>query len=374
MSTRSSSTLYIGLMSGTSMDGMDAVLVDLSSRPPRTLAHHQAHYPPETLSRLNRLVDNHGHPDDMGEADTRIAEHFAQCVQSLLAQSNTPASAVRAIGSHGQTVRHRPDSSHPFTLQLGDPNVIAERTGMDVVADFRRRDMAAGGQGAPLAPAFHQWCFAQPEQDRALVNIGGMANMTWLPSGGEVLGCDTGPGNRLMDLWCCRHRGQPYDEGGLWAASGHVLPALLEQMLEDPYFQRSGPRSTGREHFNGQWLYTHLEDFPDARPEDVQRTLMALTVSSIRQSLQRTGNPDALFVCGGGAYNQTLMAELAEAMAPCPVQSTETLGVDPQCVEGAAFAWLAMRHLAAQPGNLPAVTGARGERILGVCYPGQAPG
>lgn len=379
MSSQQPPSLYIGLMSGTSMDGMDAVLVDMNSRPPRTLAHYQANYPPETQALLDELVNNSGTPDTLGETDKRIGEHFAQCVLSLLEESGTPASAIRAIGSHGQTVRHQPEPDYCFTLQLGDPNVIAERTGMDVVADFRRRDMAAGGQGAPLAPAFHHWCFSQSGENRAIVNIGGMANLTWLPAHGEVLGCDTGPGNRLMDLWCQRHTGHSFDEGGQWASSGALIPELLKQMLQDPYFQRSGPRSTGREHFNARWLDNHLENFPDVRPEDVQRTLLALTVSSIQQSIHQnsvsgTLSIKSLSVCGGGAYNLALMAELAEAMSPCLVQSTQILGLDPQAVEGAAFAWLAMRHLAGLPGNLPAVTGARGERVLGALYPGQSRG
>lgn len=362
--------LFIGLMSGTSMDGTDAVLVDLDCRPPKTLAHFHAPYSPDTSALLDQLVNNVGTPDNIGEADTRIGEHFAQCVLTLLAQHQLPATAVRAIGSHGQTIRHQPESRACFTLQLGDPNVIAERTGIDVVADFRRRDMAAGGQGAPLAPAFHHWCFSHPDQDRAIINIGGMANLTWLPAQGDVLGCDTGPGNRLMDLWCQRHQGQPFDKGGHWADSGQVIPELLQSMLQDRYFQRCGPRSTGRETFNEQWLLAHLKPLPIAAPEDVQRTLLALTATTITQSLHQAGSPQELYICGGGAFNQALMRELETRVAPCEVTSTQSLGLDPQAVEGAAFAWLAMRHLQGLSGNFPAVTGARGYRVLGALYPG----
>jgi len=372
MTTQQEPALYIGLMSGTSMDGTDAILTDLSTSPPRTLAHYHAPYSNNTQTLLEKLVLNSGTPNEIGEADTQIGEHFARCVLELLARSGYASSAIRAIGSHGQTVRHHPETRTAFTLQLGDPNVIAERTGITVVADFRRRDMAAGGQGAPLAPAFHQWCFRHPKWNEAIVNIGGMANVTWLPKGREepVLGFDTGPGNRLMDSWSQRINQRPYDKGGRWAASGNVISELLEQMLGDSYFQRSGPRSTGREYFNEDWLNSHLTAFPNAEPADVQRTLLALTATSIARATKTAGQPDAFYVCGGGAYNQALMAALAEAMSPCPVQSTEILGMAPQAVEGAAFAWLAMRRLAELPGNLPSVTGASGERILGAIYPG----
>ncbi|TVP55207.1 MAG: anhydro-N-acetylmuramic acid kinase [Halomonadaceae bacterium] len=371
MPSQPPSTLYIGLMSGTSMDGTDAVLVDLNTQPPQTLSHFHAPYPPATLALLEQLVNNCGTPHDIGETDTRVGEHFANCVLALLAQHQLPATAVRAIGSHGQTIRHEPESHTSFTLQLGDPNVIAEKTSIDVIADFRRRDMAAGGQGAPLAPAFHHWCFNHSGEDRAIVNIGGMANLTWLPAEGDVLGCDTGPGNRLMDLWCQLHQGQPYDGNGDWAASGQVIPELLQAMLADNFFQRCGPRSTGREYFNEQWLTAHLRQLPSLAVEDVQRTLLALTATTIAQSLSQAGKPQALYICGGGAYNLALMRELETLVSPCVVLSTESLGLGPQAVEGAAFAWLAMRHLQQLPGNLPAVTGARGYRVLGGLYPGK---
>lgn len=367
------SRYYIGLMSGTSMDGTDAVLTDLSQHPPATLAHFHAPYPQQTRHLLERLCANEGTPDDMGLADSLVADHFAWCTEQLLTRSGVSHSQVHAIGSHGQTVRHRPDLTPPFTLQLGDPNRIAEQTGITVVADFRRRDLAAGGQGAPLAPAFHAWCFDKAGEDQFVVNIGGMANVTHLPasSNNPVTGFDTGPGNRLLDLWCERHLGTAFDEDGHWAGSGDTAPSLLNAMLSDPYFSAQGPRSTGREYFNAQWLENQLNRQPSLKAADVQRTLLALSVETIAHPIEQLSQGGTVYVCGGGAYNSFLMTQLRQRLAPRAVASTRDLGLAPELVEGTAFAWLAMQRLRSLNGNLPSVTGARAERPLGAVYPGQ---
>jgi anhydro-N-acetylmuramic acid kinase len=364
--------LYMGLMSGTSMDGVDAALV--SFRPGGFQLHGTSHidYPRELLGRLRNLAANQGNPDDVGRADRHVGEIFADAANSLLKSSGLSTGHVTAIGSHGQTVRHRPDGAHPFSLQLGDPNVIAERTGITTVADFRRRDMAAGGQGAPLAPAFHLDAFGDPSTPRAIINIGGISNATLLPArAGETLGFDTGPGNGLLDAWVLRHLDRDYDENGHWAGQGNIIHSLLDELLDDSYFDLPAPKSTGKEYFNLDWLDHRLAGREGDNPADVQRTLLELTAVSIVQSIERYAEPHQIFICGGGAHNPLLMRRLSELLQPVRVQSTEAIGLDPSWVEPVAFAWLAMRHMLGKSANLPSVTGARGERILGVRYPGR---
>lgn len=367
-----SESLYIGLMSGTSMDGVDAALVSFEAGRFQLGATYHLDYPPELLDRLRDLAANRGDPDTLGQADREVGEFFAKAVHCLLQHARIPPERIRAIGSHGQTVRHRPDLPQPFSLQVGNPNIIAEHTTITTIADFRRRDMAAGGQGAPLAPAFHQEAFGDPEVARVIVNIGGIANLTLLPArNGEVLGFDTGPGNGLLDAWCQRHLGQPFDRDGHWASQGKVIAPLLEELSEDGYFNQEPPKSTGKEYFHIEWLERHLRTgWQEANQADVQRTLLELTARSIAEAVNRFAEPQQIFICGGGARNPLLMERLADLMRPVRVQSTQSIGLDPAWVEPVAFAWLAMRHLEHKSGNLPGVTGAQGPRVLGACYPG----
>ena len=364
--------LYVGLMSGTSMDGIDAALVDLDGAGgARLVATHTEPFPPTLHRRVLSLSQNHGTPDELGHCDRALGECFATAALNLLKMTEGTG-AVVAIGSHGQTIRHQPTGDHPFTLQLGDPNVIAEQTGLPTVADFRRRDMAAGGQGAPLVPAFHHAVFASSTEHRVLVNIGGIANVSELPAAGKqaTKGYDTGPGNGLMDAWCQRHRGRPYDDGGHWALSGRVDGALLASMLAEPYFSLAPPKSTGKELFNLDWLDRHLAPRAAVESADVQRTLLELTARTIISALPPQ-RPLGLYVCGGGAKNTALMSRLGTLLDPegVGVGTTADLGIDPQWVEAAAFAWLASQTLEGRPGNVPAATGASGPRILGALYP-----
>ncbi len=370
--SHSESGYYIGLMSGTSMDSTDAVLAHFCDQEAITeCTRTSLPYTPQLQQQLESLCTNQGTPDELMAADAAVGNHFASCVKKLLAEHQLSASSIQAIGSHGQTLRHRPDHSHPFSLQVGDPNRIAEQTGIKTIADFRRRDLSAGGQGAPLAPAFHHWCFGSRDESRVLVNIGGMANITWLP--GEesgVRGFDTGPGNRLMDLWCQAHCNAPYDSEGNWADSGRLIPGLLEQMLQEPYFFRTGPRSTGREHFNSDWLRQHTADYLSNPPEDIQRTLLELSVETICRGMEQLGQAERVYLCGGGAFNSALIRKMSQRLPLATITTTDELGMDPQSVEGATFAWLARQHCLGRDGNLPAVTGAQGPRVLGAAYPG----
>lgn len=355
---------YIGLMSGTSVDGVDAVVADFSDGKVRTLGHVHAPFTPALRAQLQTLMQSGADEiERAGDASVALAHAYADAVTQLLVKTNLTAKDIAAIGAHGQTVRHRPERG--FTLQINQPALIAELTGISVVADFRSRDVAAGGQGAPLVPAFHAAVF-QGDKTRAVVNIGGIANVTLLPAKGSsesVRGFDTGPGNTLLDAWCERHTGKPFDEGGAWGASGHVDERLLASLLEDAYFRQAAPKSTGREHFNIGWLDHKLAASEQRRvAEDVQATLVALTARSINDALV-SANARECFVCGGGVFNATLMQALPN------VQSTASLGVDPMHVEALAFAWLARQCFASAPGNVPAVTGAKGPRILGAVYP-----
>ncbi|MDE1893127.1 MAG: anhydro-N-acetylmuramic acid kinase [Xanthomonadaceae bacterium] len=362
--------LYLGLISGTSVDSIDAVLVGFGGDMPRLLAHHAHPWPSSLRQRMLALAQSESalDMDAMGRLDVEIGHQFANAALQLLADSGTPAGAVRAIGSHGQTLRHRPTGEFPFTTQLGDPSVIAERCGIDVVADFRRADVAAGGQGAPLLPALHAMLLRRPGHSRVVLNLGGIANVTILGAAGEVRGFDTGPANGLLDAWCQRHRGEAFDRDGTFAASGQVDPALLEAMLGDSYFALPPPKSTGREHFHLEWLARQLPPTAPS-PADVQATLLELTARSVAQAIAEQA-PEAgeVFACGGGVHNGALMRRLARLLAPRLLHSTAALGIDPDFLEATAFAWLARQRLLGLPGNLPEVTGARGPRVLGAVY------
>jgi len=360
---------WIGLMSGTSMDGIDAILVSFPDRQIQIHATHSAPYPDDIRERLANLSQNRGSPDELGELDHLVGALFANAAVELLNTSDFTIEQIRGIGSHGQTIRHQPDGSAPFTLQIGDPTLIAERTGINTVADFRRRDLAAGGQGAPLVPAFHKAFFADTNEDRCILNLGGIANLSHLPAGGSqpVTGFDTGPANSLMDAWCRHQTGQAFDKDGAWADEGQVNQSLLTDMLSDAYFQRQPPKSTGTEKFNLGWVQTTLARHPNVTAEDVQRTLLELTAITVAQQLPN--RPEmTVFVCGGGTRNPVLVRELQRTCSPYTVKTTASIGLDPQWVEPSAFAWLARQTLAGRPGNLPEVTGAKGERILGAVY------
>ncbi len=366
--------LFLGLMSGTSVDGIDAALVrfhgDGSQAHPELVFGRTSPWEPALRDRLVALgqAAQTVTLDEVGELETHIGQAFAEAALATLLESGIEAGAVTAIGSHGQTLAHRPAAATPFTLQLGDPSVIAERTGIDVIADFRRRDVAAGGQGAPLVPAFHAALLHAPGENRAVLNLGGVANLTLLPGSGTVRGFDTGPANGLMDAWCQLHLGKPYDDGGAFAAQGHVDAALLERLLSEPWFAQLPPKSTGRDRFHLDWVDAALAG--TEAPADVQATLLALTARSVGEALRATQpGTRRVIACGGGVHNPLLMAALAEAMPDAAIESSAVHGLDPDFVEAMAFAWLARQHLAGRPGNLPAVTGARGLRVLGARYP-----
>jgi anhydro-N-acetylmuramic acid kinase len=361
--------LYVGLMSGTSMDAIDATLVDFDVKPLRMVASSATPYEANLKRQIAALIEspNDVALDDLGRLDVAIGQAFAEATLELLRRAGVSPGAVTAIGSHGQTIRHRPDSSLPFTLQIGDPNTLSEMTGISVVADFRRRDVAAGGQGAPLLPVFHDQVFRSNAEDRVIVNLGGIANVTILGRDTMVTGFDTGPGNRLLDAWISQHRGLDYDGNGEWAATGHCDATLLKQLLDDPYLSLAPPKSTGRELFNLAWLQSRLGFF-ERRPEDVQATLLEFTAESVAAAIHRYAPGAALYVCGGGAHNQALINAIARRVDPSPVASTARLGLDPDYVEAVAFAWFASRTLEGLPSSSGSVTGARGARILGGVY------
>lgn len=358
-------------MSGTSMDGIDAVLVAFDGPKIQILAAHTTAYPDPVRHRLLAATQNQAAPDELGELDTLTGGLFAQAANEAINQSGLARASIRAIGSHGQTIRHQPSGPSPFTIQIGNPAIIAETTGITTVADFRRRDMAAGGQGAPLVPAFHRAFFSSQTEDRCILNLGGIANITWLPADPErpVTGFDTGPANALMDAWCLDQTGLPFDSEGHWASEGVVDPELLRDMLSDAYFSRPSPKSTGKERFNLGWVKTLVNRHPDKRAEDIQRTLLQLTVESIARQLP-SHRGLRLYVCGGGARNPVLMEALGQALPDVDITLTSELGLDPQLVEPVAFAWLARQAIEGRPGNLADVTGAAGPRILGAIYPG----
>jgi anhydro-N-acetylmuramic acid kinase len=361
---------YLGLMSGTSLDGVDAVLVDLEGQP-RLLG--SLHRPFAASLRTEALALHTAGQDELrraAELSRDLAETYAQAVIDLLAQARTSPQTVAAIGCHGQTVRHCP--SEGYSIQLNNPALLAERTGIAVVADFRSRDIAAGGQGAPLVPAFHARCFGHTSLNRVVVNIGGIANITRLPAasaeGSTFLGFDTGPGNMLLDAWIGRQNGSAFDDGGAFAASGKVNEGLLARFLSDAYFSAPPPKSTGRDRFNMEWLLGHrIEAY---RVADVQATLAELTARSIAGAISGyCPESEEIYVCGGGAHNTHLMARISACLPGRRVDTTQALGIAPGWVEAMAFAWLAQQTMEGQPGNLPSATGAKGPRVLGAVYP-----
>lgn len=367
--------LYIGLMSGTSLDGVDGVLVDFAQPQPRVLGHASRGFPSELrneLLALNRSGDDELHRSAL--AANALVRSYSAIVSDLLHAAALAPSSVRAIGAHGQTVRHRPGEfdGTGYTLQLNNPALLAELTGIDVVADFRSRDVAAGGQGAPLVPAFHQAVFGATGERAAVLNLGGIANLTVLAADPEspVLGFDCGPGNVLLDGWCLRHLGQAFDADGAWAATGQVHPALLAQLLSTPYFAKSPPKSTGRDLFNLDWLLSHLTAWRTLDAADVQATLAELTARSCAKDLQtHAPHSTRLIVCGGGALNGDLMRRLQAHLPSCLVASSGSRGLPPTQVEATAFAWLARKTIRREIGALQSVTGARGARVLGAIYP-----
>jgi anhydro-N-acetylmuramic acid kinase len=381
MSAASHPQLYLGLISGTSADGIDAALVRFASDDAQArceLVHgHTYHWDDALRTRLIALGQGGdcSSLDELGTLDVRIAVAFADAALQLLDAAGVAATQVRALGSHGQTVRHRPagaafDGRWPFTLQLGDGNLIAERTGIATVADFRRRDVAAGGHGAPLLPALHAALLRAPDEGRAVLNLGGIANLTLLPRTADspVRGFDTGPANALLDAWCERHHGAAFDADGAFAASGRADETLLARLLAEPWFLLPPPKSSGREQFHLEWVEARLRG--DEAVQDVQATLLELTAASVAAALQ-ANQPDTqrLLVCGGGVHNPLLLQRIAARLPGVQVESTAVHGVDPDFVEAMGFAWLARESLAGRPGNLPDVTGARGPRILGALYP-----
>lgn len=360
------------------MDGVDAILADITEQSTAPVAATHIAYPPALLKTLHQLCDAGADELNlMGQADRMVAMTFADAVNQLLLEQHLSPADIMAIGSHGQTIRHYPDGppSAPdgpgFTLQIGDPHTIAALTGIDVVADFRRKDIAFSGQGAPLVPAFHAAQFASEGRHRAIVNIGGFANITVLHGTDRNLirGFDTGPGNVLMDAWCLKHRNQPFDESGNWAGQGETNKPLLDALLADPYFSQTGPKSTGREYFNLKWLNAHLAALPPIKPVDVQATILALTATTIADAIKNLASIQECYVCGGGAYNQTLMNHLADQLPDVKVAATSSLKLTPQWVEGVAFAWLAWAYLHQVPGNVPSVTGAERAVVLGSFIP-----
>jgi len=362
-----SSELYVGLMSGTSLDGVDAALVDFAGAAPHILA--STHRPFDAVLRAELLALNAAASGELERAAlcaNGLSRIYAAAVADVLAQASLPSSRLRAVGCHGQTVRHRPEAG--YTIQLGNAALLAELCGARVVADFRGRDVAAGGQGAPLVPAFHAAVFRAGSEKRAVLNLGGIANLTWLPSSGEVTGFDCGPGNCLMDRWAELHLGTPVDRDGAWGSGARADAQLLDRLLQDPYFALPPPKSTGRDLFNETWLRARLPG--GCQPQVVQATLLELTARSSADALGRhCPGARRLIVCGGGVRNRALMARLRELLAPMPVDSSAQHGIDPSLVEAAAFAWLARQTLAEAPASLPAVTGARGARVLGAVYP-----
>lgn len=363
-------------MSGTSLDGVDGVLATFPATGTgaiHTLATAYLPFPEslrEDLMTLQSPGENEIHREAL--AANALARAYAQCVSELLAASPSERARVRAIGAHGQTIRHRPELG--YTRQTNNPALLAELTGIDVIADFRSRDIAAGGQGAPLVPAFHDAIFGMAEEVRVVANIGGISNISVLTPGQRIIGFDTGPGNMLMDAWVMRHLGKPYDKDGAWASSGKIEPGLLRALLEEPFLALPPPKSTGRDLFHLDWLECKLAHFPRASPADVQATLTAFTAITLADAISRYAEQArAVYVCGGGAYNTCLMRNLERALAErklaATVLTTDALGVSPNHVEALAFAWLACRHMQRLPGNLPAVTGAAASHVLGAHYP-----
>jgi anhydro-N-acetylmuramic acid kinase len=365
------SEIYVGLMSGTSLDGVDVAILEFAEFPPRLL--HCNTTPYDTSLRDNLLALCRSQTTSLDKLyclDAKLGETYAEVVNSALVDSAIERQEIAAIGCHGQTIRHSPDSSTPYSAQIGDPNRIATLTGITTVADFRRKDIALGGQAAPLAPAFHRFLFRSDEEDRAVINIGGISNITYLPASREqpVLGFDTGPGNTLLDYWVGLHRDRAFDDDGAWARSGQVNSAVLGRMLAgEPYFQLDAPKSTGTEYFNPGWLKTYLDGEQEAA--DIQATLVELTATTIAGAIANLPSPlRNCYLCGGGAHNRYLLERLALALPECKIHTTAALGMDPDFVEAAAFAWLARERINLRNGNIPEVTRAQRAAILGGVY------
>lgn len=361
---------YIGVMSGTSLDGVDVVLAAIDDK----MVAQQASltWPMPIPLKEAVLSICQGQPltlSQLGQLDTRLGKLFAEAVLALMAQEQLSAKDIVAIGCHGQTIWHEPTGDAPHTLQIGDNNQIAALTGVTVVGDFRRRDIALGGQGAPLVPAFHHALLAHPIERRIVLNIGGIANISLLFPAKPVRGYDTGPGNMLMDAWIWRQLGKPYDKDAQWASGGKVVLPLLQNMLSDPYFAAPAPKSTGREYFNYGWLERQLAIFPALDPRDVETTLVELTAVTISEQVLLCGGCERLLVCGGGSRNPLLMARLSALLPGTEVTTTDEAGISGDDMEALAFAWLAWRTLAGLPGNLPSVTGALQASVLGAIYP-----
>ncbi|MFP4334476.1 MAG: anhydro-N-acetylmuramic acid kinase [Wenzhouxiangella sp.] len=363
----------VGLISGTSMDGIDAVLADFATSPPQILACHTSPFEATLLAELDAIRDDPDHfpARRLARLDAMLGDAFAAAAIRVIDQAGKTPADIRAIGSHGQTVLHDPDHQPPATLQIGDPHRIAGQTGILTVADYRRADLAAGGQGAPLAPLLHQALLASPAENRAVVNLGGIANLTLLPAAGGVSGFDTGPANCLLDQWYRAHRPGRFDNNGVWAASGRVDEPWLTALLADAYFARQAPKSTGIEYFSPGWLGARLPAWAADRPADIQATLLQLTVETIAQALDALPpgqRPDRVIACGGGVHNQTLMQQLGQRLAPTPLASSAACGLDPDQLEALLFAWLARERLAGRPVATQTVTGSRHAVLAGAIF------
>ncbi len=363
---------FIGLMSGTSLDGVDVVLVDFKDSKPKLLASY-CHSIPKTLKNLLiQIIQPNwtGSLETIGSLNKQLGELFAEASLTFINKEGLDPNQISAIGSHGQTLWHQPNGEHPFSMQLGDASLIAEKTGITTIADFRSRDVSADGQGAPLAPAFHQAYLSHPNRNRVILNIGGIANITLLPaknSGKAINGFDTGPGNGLLDAWITSNTNKSYDKNGSWAKSGIIIPKALELLLSYDYFKQPAPKSTGKEEFNLNWLQKNLgKDLNSHKAEDIQATLTELTAKSIADSIDT--DYEELFICGGGVHNSFLVERLKFHLPSIKVASTEELGIHPDWVEAMAFAWLAKQTLEGKSSNLPEVTGAKGKRILGAIH------
>lgn len=362
--------LYVGLMSGTSLDGIDAVLVDFNDGHTTIHATHEYAFPTELHTEILNLIK---HPssaafDQTKDLDYCLGKLYAETVCELLGSANISPKEVTAVGCHGQTVLHEPDAIPPRSIQLGDGATIAANCGITTINDFRSADIALGGQGAPLVPAFHNWAFGFEEQTSMIINIGGIANVTLLQPGTAITGFDTGPGNTLLDLWCMHHKNLPYDASGAWARNGQCNETLLKNMLSDPYFSRQPPKSTGREYFHSDWLDQQLGKLNETPTAiDVQATLIELTATTITNAALTT-RLDNLWLCGGGALNDLLVERISKRITDVPVQTTAALGIPPEWVEAVAFAWLAWAHLQQIPAGIPSVTGASQAAILGTAH------
>ena len=361
-------------MSGTSLDGVDVVLVQLSNKPSMPLELVSSYFEPYPESLRTDILalqdDGHGEIVRLSILGNQLAKLYAYSVEQLLKQTDIHRHQILAIGSHGQTIRHQPQANDGigFTWQIGNSALLAELTQLTVVSDFRTRDIVAGGQGAPLVPIFHQFYFSNPHQARAIINIGGIANITYLEREHGILGFDTGPGNMLLDMWTQKHLQKNYDENGLWASTGSIQKTLLAQLLRADFFQQPIPKSTGRDLFNATWLQQQLANTQYA-PQDIARTLLALTTHSIHRALrQYCPHVDGIYLCGGGAHNTLMVQELRQLCAPIPVETTRVLGITADWVEATAFAWFALQCLQKKPLNLSPITGAKGPRILGAVY------